>query len=62
MNILEFIRLLLELFGLGWLILIIMVAIFGGKVLIKLKNPITKEMEEITNVTIDHKTNKIPAD
>lgn len=60
MNILELIRLFLELFGLGWLFLILMIAIFGGKVLVEIKNPFTKNMDRITDVTIDHQRNKNP--
>jgi hypothetical protein len=58
--ILKLVSLLFELFGLSWLLLIVMVAILGGTVVIKIKNPFTKEMESITEVTIDHET--IPAD
>jgi hypothetical protein len=60
-NILEFIRIFLELFGAGWLLLIILIAIFGGSFLVQLENPFTQKMESITDVSINHE-NKISAD
>lgn len=52
---LELIGLVLGVFGSLWLLLIIMFSILGGRILIQLKNPITKEFENITDVTINHK-------
>jgi hypothetical protein len=54
MVFMKLLEIILEVFGLGWLILIIMIGILGGKVLIQLKNPITKKLESITDITIEH--------
>jgi hypothetical protein len=47
------------LFGLGWLLLFLTIAFLGGRVLVEIKNPFTKNMDSITDITIDHQ-NKNP--
>lgn len=42
----------LALFGLGWLLLIILMGFLGGRFLVQLKNPFTHKMESITDVAI----------
>lgn len=49
------IKLFLEILGLCWIILTIMIEIFGGNIDIKIKNPITKKIDIITNIMIDKK-------
>jgi hypothetical protein len=51
---LEIISLILMVFGLGWLLLILTVAFLGGRVIVEIKNPFTKRMDSITDITIDH--------
>lgn len=45
----------LSIFGFGWLLLILFIGLFGGRFLIQLKNPITQEMESITDVILEGK-------
>ena len=45
----------LEAFGLMWIILIIMIGIFGGEIVIKIKNSCTHNLHTLTDVTINHK-------
>jgi hypothetical protein len=44
-------ELVLAIFGGGWLFTILLISILGGKVLIQIKNPLTKEIDNITDVT-----------
>jgi hypothetical protein len=46
-------------FGLGWLLLILTVAFLGGRVLVEIKNPITKSMDSITDITINHQNKNL---
>jgi hypothetical protein len=48
------IRLIFETLGALWLLFIIMLGVFGGKVDIQLRNPITKKFDTITDITIEH--------
>jgi hypothetical protein len=59
---LEIISFILMVFGLGWLLLILTIAFLGGRFLIEIKNPFTKSMDSITDITIDHQNKKNPAD
>lgn len=55
MNIL---RILLEVFAVLWLLTIVTIGVFGGRILIKVRNPFTKNMDTITDITFDGKTDK----
>ncbi|WP_181444531.1 hypothetical protein [Bacillus sp. 03113] len=59
MNNLEIILLLFGIYGLGWIILLILLWIFGGRVLIQLRSPITKKLESITDIIINHEKERI---
>lgn len=48
------IRLLLETIGTSWILFVIMLGVFGGKVEIQLRSPITKRLEMVTDITIEH--------
>jgi hypothetical protein len=58
----KFISMALEIFGFMWMLLLILFAIFGGRILIQFKNPTTKKLERITDITLHLETKKIPAD
>ncbi|MBZ9537223.1 hypothetical protein KGR20_24085 [Cytobacillus oceanisediminis] len=49
------IELLLAIFGGGWIFVILIISILGGRVLIQIKNPLTKEIDNITDVTFNSK-------
>ena len=53
------IKLILEILGLGWAFLFIIIGILGGSVDIKIVNPVTKKFDTLTDITINHnKLNK----
>lgn len=55
MNLIKLFLELLELLGLCWIVLTIMIEIFGGSIDIKIKNPMTKKIDTITNIMVDRK-------
>jgi hypothetical protein len=56
----KFISMALEIFGFMWMLFLILFAIFGGRILIQFKNPTTKKLESITDITLHLETNKNP--
>ncbi|MCT8976287.1 hypothetical protein N4T77_06730 [Clostridium sp. CX1] len=49
MSILKFI---LEMIGVGWCALVVMIGIWGGGIKVEIKNPFTQKFDTITDVTI----------
>lgn len=52
---LSIIKGLLEIFGLSWILLFIAIGILGGSIQVKINNPLTKELDTITDIAIKHK-------
>lgn len=44
---------LLKFIGIGWILLAVTIGVLGGEVTIKIKNPITKKSETITEMQIN---------
>lgn len=48
------IQTILSIFGACWIFTVILIAIFGGSVVIKIRNPFSKTIETVTEVSIEH--------
>lgn len=49
------ILIILAIFGVCWISLVIMILILGGSIEVKVNNPITKNVDVLTNIKVDRK-------
>jgi hypothetical protein len=50
---LNILRLSLEILGTGWIVLIAIIGICGGSITVKIRNPITRDIDTVTDITIE---------
>lgn len=50
-------QIVLAIYGLAWLLLFLAVSIIGGRIVVEIKNPITKKTDSIVNVIFKKNNN-----